>query len=117
MNPDLNKKIDRINTAAERERLTSPEMIQKSKAVRYPTAGLKWFKLSNVAGDPMTGKEQTCGAGIFSDKDGALGTLIYKNPQSALAGYKVNHCIAALHCGDSWVAITTMSMSLDICEA
>jgi hypothetical protein len=38
MNPELNKKVGRINTAAERERLTSPEMIQKTKAVRYPSA-------------------------------------------------------------------------------
>jgi len=33
---DIPTKIDRFNQAARRERLSSPEMVQKTKAVRYP---------------------------------------------------------------------------------
>jgi len=37
MTTDINRKIARFLAAADREQLRSPEMVQKNKAVRFPT--------------------------------------------------------------------------------
>ena len=38
MTTDINRKVARIQTAADREQMQSPEMVQKNKAVRFPPA-------------------------------------------------------------------------------
>ena len=68
-----------------------------------------WFKLSAVAGNPMTGKQQTASSGSFSDAAGATNKSIYIHPGSDLANYAVNAYVFANFVGDSWVSVNLFS--------
>lgn len=50
MNSNLHKKVDRSDNAARREQLQSPEIVQRTKAVRYPTGvNIKIFEVQSIA--------------------------------------------------------------------
>jgi len=67
---------------------------------------VRWYKLSAVAANPMTGKEQTCSEGSFSDTSGAENVSIYRYPQfTNQTSYEVDDVIAAITIGDSIVSL------------
>ena len=73
-----------------------------------------WFKLSDVAANPMTGKLQTCSAGSFSDAPGATDQSIYIHPGSQLANYAVDAYVFANYVGDCWVSVNIFSSDDEI---
>ena len=46
---NIRKKVERIDRAARLERRQAPEMIQKTKAVRFPLIGIKFFEVIGEA--------------------------------------------------------------------
>ena len=76
---------------------------------------IKWFKLSVVNADPMTGKEQTFNGSSWSDVSGAENVSIYTYPQIALTQYQVNDVVAALKVGGYWVSLYNTPVAFDEC--
>ena len=112
---DTNSKVRHITRLAAEEEPAPPETIQRSKAVRHSTGIGKWFKLSAVASSPMTGKEQTCSVGVFSEVTGAANTNIYVYPQIDVTQYQVNDYVYAVYVGDSWIALYNTPVPFDEC--
>ncbi len=75
----------------------------------------KWFELTAVAADPMTGKWQTCASGVFSDVN-TDSVSIYSYPQLEKEHYKVGNHVLAHFVGDSWVALYNLPVAMDICS-
>ena len=66
----------------------------------------KWFKLSAVGSNPMTGKEQICSAGVFSDAPNVDTSSIYRYPQfTNQTSYQVNDYVYAVYVDDCWVSL------------
>ena len=76
----ISDKARRFDQAARRERLQGPDMVQKSKAVRYPTGDTRVFEVQSAAtGDGVyncyeqtldaTDWDDTAGDDKFDDKD------------------------------------------------
>jgi len=72
VNSDINKKAARFDTAAKRERLNSPEIVQPTKATRFPSMSSHIFEVqSAAAGDGVYNcYEQIMGGDTWDDTSG-----------------------------------------------
>jgi len=89
---DILAKTQRSDAAARRERLQSPEIIQKTKAVRHPTGG--GSRLAYCKDDAGSGDTITC----YRDEDGT-GTEITVHCSIAQGGTNLNECSPRLKGG------------------
>ena len=74
----------------------------------------KWFELTAVASSPMTGKEQTCSNGTFTDVN-TDSISVYPFPQIDITHYAVGNHVFAHYVGNCWVALYNTPVAFDEC--
>jgi len=87
-----------------------------AKASGRASIPIKWFKLTSVAADPMTGTEQTFNGSAWSNKtDGLSGISVYTYPQIDKTHYATNDIVAALQVNKLWVSLYNQPIQFDEC--
>jgi len=83
---------------------TTPMGTVIKKRINSIAAPIKWFRLTTVDSNPMTGREQKCIDGWFGDKN-EIDVSIYRYPQfTNQTSYQVSDIIAAQYVGNSWIS-------------
>jgi len=74
---------------------------------------IKWFRVTSIASDPLTGIKQTCDDGVFSDV-GTASTDIYIHPELGPVHYKVGDKVAAVKVGNCYVSLYHQPCPFDV---
>ena len=109
---DTNRVADRFTRAGEKERLSSPQIIQPTNSVRPNSDGsFKWIKLSDASSNPMTGKEATFNGSSWDTSGDDISVYVY--PQIDLTQYHDNDKVLAMNSGGYWVALYNTPAAFD----
>ena len=80
----------------------------RRRGVAVSAASGRWFKLNDITANPMTGREQICNNGTFSDANGAgaENTDIYRYPQfTNNTSYKIYDYVFCVYSGNCWISL------------